>query len=143
VITFRQASHAYTYIEDSVAYPGNPQRVVRADGSIAPDPSLGHGQLASASVGQCLGAYGAAHTCHIRYFHGTMGATGVDHGQVHGHPGHRHLEYRVCAVNVDYLDGAEVDPEAWAIDPDIMVWPRAGGGPLPAPLTCAVRPPED
>ena len=35
-------------------------------------------------------------------------------------------EERVRAVNVDYLDPAEVDPDAWAADPDTLVIPRAG-----------------
>jgi nickel-dependent lactate racemase len=35
-------------------------------------------------------------------------------------------EDRVRAVNLNYLDPAEVDPEAWAADPDTMVLPRAG-----------------
>jgi nickel-dependent lactate racemase len=35
-------------------------------------------------------------------------------------------EARVRAVNLDYLDPAEVDPEAWAADPDTLVVPRAG-----------------
>ena len=35
-------------------------------------------------------------------------------------------EDRVRAVNLDYLDPAEVDAEAWAADPDTMVVPRAG-----------------
>jgi nickel-dependent lactate racemase len=35
-------------------------------------------------------------------------------------------EDRVRAVNLNYLDPAEVDPQAWAADPDTMVVPRAG-----------------
>ena len=35
-------------------------------------------------------------------------------------------EDRVRAVNLNYLDPAEVDPEAWAADTDTMVLPRAG-----------------
>jgi nickel-dependent lactate racemase len=35
-------------------------------------------------------------------------------------------EERVRAVNLDYLDPAEVDAEAWAADPDALVVPRAG-----------------
>jgi len=35
-------------------------------------------------------------------------------------------EDRVRAVNLNYLDPAEVDPQAWAADPDTMVLPRAG-----------------
>jgi hypothetical protein len=35
-------------------------------------------------------------------------------------------EQRARAVNLDYLDPAEVDPEAWAADPDTLVVPRAG-----------------
>src|SRR4029453_10110630 len=35
-------------------------------------------------------------------------------------------EERVRAVNLDYLDPAEVHPEAWAADPDTLVIPRAG-----------------
>jgi nickel-dependent lactate racemase len=35
-------------------------------------------------------------------------------------------EDRVRAVNLDYLDPAAVDPEAWAADPDTLVVPRAG-----------------
>jgi nickel-dependent lactate racemase len=33
---------------------------------------------------------------------------------------------RTRAVNLDYLDPAEVDPEAWAADPDTLVVPDAG-----------------
>ena len=33
---------------------------------------------------------------------------------------------RVRAVNLDYLDPAEVDAEAWAADPDTLVVPHAG-----------------
>jgi lactate racemase len=35
-------------------------------------------------------------------------------------------EEQVRAVNLDYLDPAAVDPEAWAADPDTLVVPRAG-----------------
>ena len=35
-------------------------------------------------------------------------------------------EEQVRAVNLDYLDPAEVDPDAWAADPDTLVVPRAG-----------------
>jgi lactate racemase len=35
-------------------------------------------------------------------------------------------EQRVRAVNLDYLDPAAVDPDAWAADPDTLVVPRAG-----------------
>ena len=35
-------------------------------------------------------------------------------------------EERVRAVNLDYLDPAAVDPDAWAADPDTLVVPRAG-----------------
>jgi nickel-dependent lactate racemase len=35
-------------------------------------------------------------------------------------------EERVRAVSLDYLDPAEVDPEAWAADPETLVVPRAG-----------------
>ncbi|HEV2870707.1 MAG TPA: hypothetical protein VG409_04715, partial [Actinomycetota bacterium] len=35
-------------------------------------------------------------------------------------------EDEVRAVNLDYLDPAEVDPDAWAADPDTLVVPRAG-----------------
>ena len=35
-------------------------------------------------------------------------------------------EERVRAVSLDYLDPAEVDPEAWATDPETFVVPRAG-----------------
>jgi nickel-dependent lactate racemase len=35
-------------------------------------------------------------------------------------------EKRVRAVNLDYLDPAEVDPDAWAADPDTLVVPQAG-----------------
>ena len=35
-------------------------------------------------------------------------------------------EDRVRRVNLDYLDPAEVDPGAWAADPDTMVVPHAG-----------------
>jgi hypothetical protein len=35
-------------------------------------------------------------------------------------------EQRVRAVNLDYLDPAEVDPQPWAADPDTLVVPRAG-----------------
>ena len=32
----------------------------------------------------------------------------------------------VRAINLDYLDPAEVDPDAWAADPDTLVVPQAG-----------------
>ena len=32
----------------------------------------------------------------------------------------------VRAINLDYLDPAEVDPDGWADDPDTLVVPRAG-----------------
>ena len=35
-------------------------------------------------------------------------------------------EAQVRAVNLDYLDPALVDPEAWAADPDTLVVPQAG-----------------
>ena len=35
-------------------------------------------------------------------------------------------EERVRAVNLDYLDPAQVDAQAWAADPDTLVVPRAG-----------------
>lgn len=35
-------------------------------------------------------------------------------------------EERVRAVNLDYLDPAEVDPVAWGADPDTLVVPGAG-----------------
>jgi lactate racemase len=35
-------------------------------------------------------------------------------------------EEQVRAINLDYLDPAEVDPVAWATDPDTLVVPQAG-----------------
>ena len=35
-------------------------------------------------------------------------------------------EAQVRAINLDYLDPAEVDPDAWADDPDTLVVPQAG-----------------
>ena len=35
-------------------------------------------------------------------------------------------EDQVRAINLDYLDPAEVDPAAWVADPDTLVVPRAG-----------------
>jgi nickel-dependent lactate racemase len=35
-------------------------------------------------------------------------------------------EETVRSINLDYLDPAEVDPEAWAADPDTLVVPQAG-----------------
>jgi lactate racemase len=35
-------------------------------------------------------------------------------------------EEQVRAINLDYLDPAEVDPVAWAADPDTLVVPQAG-----------------
>ena len=35
-------------------------------------------------------------------------------------------EEQVRAVNLDYLDPAEVDPDAWAADSETLVIPRAG-----------------
>jgi len=35
-------------------------------------------------------------------------------------------EEQARAVNLDYLDPAEVDSDAWAADPDTLVVPRAG-----------------
>jgi hypothetical protein len=34
--------------------------------------------------------------------------------------------FRVRAINLNYLDPGEVDPDAWAADPDTLVLPRAG-----------------
>ena len=35
-------------------------------------------------------------------------------------------EAQVRAINLDYLDPAEVDPTDWATDPDTLVVPQAG-----------------
>jgi nickel-dependent lactate racemase len=35
-------------------------------------------------------------------------------------------EEQVRAINLEYLDPAEVDPDAWAADPDTLVVPQAG-----------------
>jgi lactate racemase len=35
-------------------------------------------------------------------------------------------ETQVRAVNLDYLDPAGIDPNAWAADPDTLVVPNAG-----------------
>ena len=52
--------------------------------------------------------------------------TGEEHGRVTVTLATGIPEQRVRAVNLDYLDPAAIDPEAWATDPDTLVVPRAG-----------------
>jgi nickel-dependent lactate racemase len=67
-----------------------------------------------------------AHSTHLRGAGTYDEATGTEHGRVTVTLATGIPEDEVRAVNLDYLDPAEVDPEAWAADPDTLVVPRAG-----------------
>jgi nickel-dependent lactate racemase len=67
-----------------------------------------------------------AHSTHLRGAGTYDEATGTEHGRVTVTLATGIPEEEVRAVNLDYLDPAEVDPEAWAADPDTLVVPRAG-----------------
>ena len=67
-----------------------------------------------------------AHSTHLRGAGTYDETTGEEHLRVTVTLATGIPEDRVRAVNLDYLDPAEVDPAAWAADPDTMVVPRAG-----------------
>jgi nickel-dependent lactate racemase len=67
-----------------------------------------------------------AHSTHLRGAGTYDEATGTEHGRVTVTLATGIPEEGVRAVNLDYLDPAEVDAEAWAADPDTLVVPRAG-----------------
>jgi nickel-dependent lactate racemase len=67
-----------------------------------------------------------AHSTHLRGAGTYDETTGVERLRVTVTLATGIPEERVRAVNLDYLDPAEVDAEAWATDPHTMVVPRAG-----------------
>jgi nickel-dependent lactate racemase len=67
-----------------------------------------------------------AHSTHLRGAGTYDETTGEEHLRVTVTLATGIPEDRVRAVNLNYLDPAEVDPQAWAADPDTMVLPRAG-----------------
>jgi lactate racemase len=67
-----------------------------------------------------------AHSTHLRGAGTYDERTGTEHDRVRVTLATGIPAERVRAVNLDYLDPAEVDPEAWAADPDTLVVPRAG-----------------
>jgi nickel-dependent lactate racemase len=67
-----------------------------------------------------------AHSTHLRGAGTYDETTGVERLRVTVTLATNIPEERVRAVNLDSLDPAEVDPEAWATDPDTFVVPRAG-----------------
>ena len=67
-----------------------------------------------------------AHSTHLRGAGTYDETTGEERGRVTVTLATGIPEDRVRAVNLDYLDPAEVDPQAWAADPDTLVVPRAG-----------------
>ena len=67
-----------------------------------------------------------AHSTHLRGEGTYDQTTGEEHLRVTVTLATGIPEDRVRAVNLDYLDPAEVDPDAWAADPDTLVVPRAG-----------------
>jgi nickel-dependent lactate racemase len=67
-----------------------------------------------------------AHSTHLRGAGTYDERTGTEHGRVTVTLATGISSERVRAVNLDYLDPVEVDPEAWAEDPDTLVVPRAG-----------------
>ncbi|HEV2896122.1 MAG TPA: lactate racemase domain-containing protein, partial [Actinomycetota bacterium] len=67
-----------------------------------------------------------AHSTHLRGAGTYDEATGIEHGRVTVTLATGIPEDEVRAVNLDYLDPAAVDPDAWAADPDTLVVPRAG-----------------
>jgi nickel-dependent lactate racemase len=67
-----------------------------------------------------------AHSTHLRGAGTYDETTGVEHDRVTVTLATGIPEERVRKVNLDYLDPAEVDPEAWSADPDTLVVPHAG-----------------
>jgi nickel-dependent lactate racemase len=67
-----------------------------------------------------------AHSTHLRGAGTYDDTTGEEHLRVTVTLATGIPEDRVRAVNLNYLDPSEVDPQAWATDPDTMVVPRAG-----------------
>jgi len=67
-----------------------------------------------------------AHSTHLRGAGTYDERTGTEHDRVTVTLATGIPSERVRAVNLDSLDPAEVDPEAWAADPDTLVVPRAG-----------------
>jgi nickel-dependent lactate racemase len=67
-----------------------------------------------------------AHSTHLRGAGTYDEITGEERGRVTVTLATGIPEERVRAVNLDYLDPAEVDAQAWAADPDTLVVPRAG-----------------
>jgi lactate racemase len=67
-----------------------------------------------------------AHSTHLRGAGTYDERTGTEHDRVTVTLATGIGEERVRAVNLDYLDLAEVDPDGWAADPDTLVIPRAG-----------------
>ena len=64
-----------------------------------------------------------AHSTHLRGAGTYDERTGEEHDRVTVTLATGIPEDRVRAVNLDYLDPAEVNPEAWAHDPDTLVVP--------------------
>jgi nickel-dependent lactate racemase len=67
-----------------------------------------------------------AHSTHLRGAGTYDEDTGVEHDRVTVTLATGIPEERVRAVNLDYLDPAEVDPDGWGADPDTLVVPHAG-----------------
>jgi nickel-dependent lactate racemase len=67
-----------------------------------------------------------AHSTHVRGAGTYDETTGEEHDRVTVTLATGIPEARVRQVNLDYLDPAEVDAEAWAADPDTLVVPHAG-----------------
>ena len=67
-----------------------------------------------------------AHSTHLRGAGTYDETTGEERGRVTVTLATGIPEERVRAVNLDYLNPAEVDAQAWAADPDTLVVPRAG-----------------
>ncbi|HEY6747866.1 MAG TPA: lactate racemase domain-containing protein [Mycobacteriales bacterium] len=67
-----------------------------------------------------------AHSTHLRGAGTYDETTGVEHDRVTVTLATGIPEERVRKVNLDHLDPAEVDPEAWSVDPGTLVVPHAG-----------------
>jgi len=67
-----------------------------------------------------------AHSTHLRGAGTYDEATGTEHDRVTVTLATGIPEEQVRAVNLDYLDPAEVDPDTWAADSETLVIPRAG-----------------
>lgn len=67
-----------------------------------------------------------AHSTHLRGAGTYDETTGEEHGRVTVTLATGIPEQRVRAVNLDYLDPAAIDLEAWATAPETLVVPRAG-----------------